>query len=86
MTIVLMLSQSLGFQGMFKTKRNVEENEDNMASRLQIEMGKAFRTAKGFLRPVFQIARRGAVVRGPRTLSTFFEVSLLAIGYNSRWR
>ena len=34
---------------MFKTKRNVEENEDNMASRLQIEMGKASRTAKGFL-------------------------------------
>ncbi|KAF9647358.1 TPR-like protein, partial [Thelephora ganbajun] len=30
-------TRSLGFQGMFKTKRNTEENEDNMASRLQIE-------------------------------------------------
>ena len=33
-------TKSVGFQGMFKTKRNVEENEDNMASRLQIEMGR----------------------------------------------
>ncbi|KAF9642568.1 hypothetical protein BDM02DRAFT_2050166 [Thelephora ganbajun] len=31
-------TRSLGFQGMFKTKRDTEENEDNMASRLQIEM------------------------------------------------
>jgi len=36
-----MLDQSLGFQGMFKTKRNTEENEDDMASRLQIEMGES---------------------------------------------
>ena len=32
-------NKSVGFQGMFKTKRNPEENEDDMASRLQIEMG-----------------------------------------------
>ena len=36
-----MLDQSLGFQGMFRAKRNAEENEDNMASRLQIEMGES---------------------------------------------
>lgn len=36
-----MLDQSLGFQGMFKTKRITEENEDDMVSRLQIEMGKS---------------------------------------------
>ena len=41
MITVLMLDQSVGFQGMFKTKRNTEENEDDMASRLQIEMGKS---------------------------------------------
>lgn len=39
-----MMDQSLGFQGMFKGKRNTEENEDNMASRLQIEMGKSLLT------------------------------------------
>ena len=40
MTTALTPDQSLGFQGMFKAKRNTEENEDNMASRLQIEMGR----------------------------------------------
>jgi len=35
------MGQSLGFRGMFKTKRNIEENEDDMASRLQIEMGES---------------------------------------------
>ena len=47
MTTVLTLDQTLGFQGMFKAKRNTEENEDNMASRLQIEMGKFLRTVSG---------------------------------------
>ena len=37
--------KSVGFQGMFKTKRNLEENEESMASRLQIEMGEFPSTA-----------------------------------------
>jgi hypothetical protein len=40
-----MSGESVGFQGMFKTKRNIEENEEDMASRLQIEMGKFPSTA-----------------------------------------
>jgi len=70
-----MLDQFAGFQRMFKTKRNTEENEDDMASRLQIEM-----------EPVFWVARRGLVVRDSRTLSTFSEVSPLTIGYSSLWK
>lgn len=34
---------------MFKTKRNIEENEDDMASRLQIEMGKPLGAEQAFL-------------------------------------
>ena len=59
MTAVLVLDQSVVFQGIFKTKRNTEENEDDMTSRLQIEMGKSPWTTQDFLQSVFQMARRG---------------------------
>ena len=41
MTAVLVLDQSVAFQGIFKTKRNTEDNEDHMASPLEIEMGES---------------------------------------------
>ena len=58
MTAVLVLDQSVVFQGIFKTRRNTEENED-MVSRLQIEMGKSPWTTWVFLQPVFQVVGRG---------------------------
>jgi hypothetical protein len=60
---------------MFKTKRNIEENEDDMASRLQIEIGKFSYSVQVFLTVFLDRDRGNGNKRSQNLVDVFRGVS-----------